>query len=131
MAAWIVGGCGAFLVGWIGYGKLEIPLSVSLLWVAYSNFVALAGVLLTLQFEKVVWIKRTFLRGAGGTWGFLSLFYFGLLLLLIPSLRELRAFAWMIVPLTMSTGLMLNPFLGPIQDTLVRRSQRRKCLARQ
>jgi|GEM_PF-4314643 len=131
MAAWIVGGCGTFLVGWIGYEKLGISLSNSLLWVGYSNFLALAGALLTLQLEKIVWIKRTLLRGAAGTWGFLTLFYFGLLLLLIPLLREWQVISWMFVPLMMSTGLMMNPFFGPIQDALVRRGQRRKCLARQ
>ncbi len=125
MAAWFVGGLGTLLAGWLGYRELGTSITDVAIWVGISNAVALVGGLLTLQLEKISWIKETLLAGTFRTWVFIVCFYFGFLLILIPELREVRALAWMTPPLLMSTGLMINPLFGPIQDQIVRNAQRR------
>lgn len=124
MTAWMIGGLGSVGVAWLGYQKFGVSLGTSLFWIALSNLSGLLAGILTLCLEKISWCKRTLLRGSSRTWAFLLFFYFALLLLFAPGLRDLRVLTWEIVPLLMSTGLMLNPLMGPIQDYLVRRAQR-------
>lgn len=124
MAAWITGGLGTVLVVGLASLRFQIPIATSLVWVGISNLVALVAVLWTLRLEKIGWLKRTLLFGSLKTWAFFVTVYFGFLLGLIPPLREWNLLLWMVMPLVMSTGLMLNPLFGPIQDALVRRSQR-------
>lgn len=128
MAAWMIGGLGSVGVAWVGYQKFGVTLGTILYWIGLSNLCALIGGVLTLRLEKVSWCKRTLLRGSNRTWAFLLIFYFASLLLFAPGLRDLRILTSEIVPLLMSTGLMLNPFMGPIQDYLVRRAQREERL---
>ena len=128
MAAWIVGGSGVLLSLWVGCYHFAFSVPEILFWIGVSNLAAFAGVLLTLQLEKVAWIKAYFLAGTARTWGFLTLVYFGVLLAPAPELREWPVLSWMFFPLLMSTGLMIPPFLGPAQDWIVRNAQRRERL---
>jgi len=128
MAAWIVGGVGVLLSAWIGTQRFSFSLLEILAWVGVSNLVALVGALLTLRLEKVSWVKSGILAGTARTWTFLTLVYFGSLLVAVPALREFSVLLRMALPLILSTGLMMPGILGPILDQWVRSAQRRERL---
>ncbi|MCM2276923.1 MAG: hypothetical protein NDJ89_02460 [Oligoflexia bacterium] len=122
MSAWISGFLGLALSLWIGTSVLSLEQNDVLWAIVGSNLGGLIGATLTLRAEKVPQLKATLLRGAAGTWAFLAVLYFSILLALAPVMRERNAFFWLVVPVIMSSGLMLNWFFGPLQDWFFRRS---------
>lgn len=125
MFAFMVGVTGAVLSSWIGVSKFGYSLGEALLWVGAVNLVGLVSSLTTLAMERVTRLKTSLLAGGLRTWTVLLILYIGGQLLLIPPMRHLLFFAAMVIPLLMSTGLMIQPIFGPIQDRLIRRSQRK------
>lgn len=124
MAAWIIGVVGAALSFWMG-SNLGFSSGEVALQVAATNLAAFAGGILTLQAEKVTWVKTWVIPDGVRTWLFLAMLYGGIQLAMAPGLRDWEIYLRMALPLVMTTGLMLNPCFGPAQDWLVRRSQRR------
>lgn len=124
MAAWImslVGGALSLIIGLgvLGWGVGEVLLA----FVASCVGIVIAP-LVTLQAEQNPWLKRQLLRGWLPTWALLSIVYFGILLLISPSLRHLESCAWMALPLILAAGWTLPTVFGPIQDRIVHARQR-------
>jgi hypothetical protein len=57
-------------------------------------------------------------------WGVFALLYFGILLGVIPALRDWKALGLMTLPLIFANGWMI-PLFGVTQDAIIRRGQRR------
>jgi hypothetical protein len=124
MVAWIAGFLGsAFCLG-IGVLKLGYSPAEVLWWIGAANLMGVVGPMMTLRAEQSPGFKSRVLSGRWQTWIFLLVTYFGGLLLLVPALQEAQVFFWVVVPLLMSTGLMLNPIFGPLRDWMVRNAQR-------
>ena len=92
--------------------------------VVASNIGAWCCLPTTLVLERVRWFKRLVIPGWARTWLFFVAVYFGVLLGLVPEMRDLRAFKWMSLPLIYTSGFTIIVY-GPVHDFFVRRSQRR------
>lgn len=126
MVAWGIGITGLALSAWLGittFGWQAREVAIS---VGAANLAALVSGLLVLRLEKVRWIKAHVLTRSLKTWAVLAALFFGLLLALAPPLRVEGVLLRQLIPLLMSTGLMLNPVFGPVQDWLTRRAQARE-----
>lgn len=130
LAALTTGTLSSVLVFVIGKGVLSLDSGDLLLAIFGSNLGGLIGGTLTLQAEKVSWIKNHILRGALPTWSLLVALYFVTLLGVAPAMRELRNFLWLVFPVIMTSGLMIPHVFGPVQDWLMRRSQKEARKAR-
>jgi hypothetical protein len=108
----------------IGMRVVHLTAPQIILSVVASQVGGLIGLLVTLRAEKNPTIRKHILNRSLKTWTLLFAVYSGFLLLISPALRDLRAFAWMVVPLMISNGLCIIAF-GPIQDRLVRDEQKR------
>lgn len=125
MSAWINGILGtlsAFLIGhfWAGLTPAEVALCL-----VASNIAGMTALLSTLKAEQTPWIRKIVLTRSIKTWLFFLSLYFGILLAIGHPLRELRVFAWMFVPVVLSTGFTILAF-GPFQDWRIARAQRRR-----
>lgn len=101
------------------------PLAI-VIQVFASNLGAYVGGILTLQAEKVAWIKANIIPDGPRTWLMLMTWYSGIQLLISPELRDWGLYLRMGFPLLMTTGLVLSSLFGKTQDWIVRRSQRRE-----
>ena len=123
-SAWLMGGVGLTLSVVLGTSLFNLDLETLLKSVFASNIAGFIGLILTLRVEKIKWMKLNILNRSLKTWSLLAGVYLGILLALVPELRNWREIAVLTLPLIMSCGLMLFAF-GPTQDWLVRRSQKR------
>lgn len=124
MSAWINGFIGVFATFMIGTYRLEMTASEIVQCIVASLISGLIAPILILKAEKTPWIRKYVLTRSLKTWAFFVGIYFGVLLALAPSLREVECLTWLAMPLIMSTGFSILVF-GPIQDRLVARAQRR------
>jgi hypothetical protein len=109
----------------IGTRLLNLDASNILMAVVAANLGAVLGLLLTLQAEKVSWIRTKLLNRSLKTWSFMILIFLGVLLSIAPVMRDPHVLAYLIFPLVLSTGFGILIF-GPIQDQIVRRQQRKE-----
>ena len=108
----------------IGMGVLEFPFGEVIFIVLISNIAGLVSLLVTLRAEKSPWLKETWLNHFLKTWLFLAIQYFGILLGFCSSLRSPGSMLLLVFPLILSTGFGIIIF-GPIQDIIVKRSQKK------
>ncbi len=127
IAAFIVGTIGFVISLWVGINFMKLDLTDVLLCILASNSAGLIALLSTLYAQKRFKCLQKLVRSSIGAWTFLSLQYFGILLLLSPPLRELSVFMAMFFPLILSTGFFIILF-GPIQDFLVRQQQKKTAI---
>jgi putative effector of murein hydrolase LrgA (UPF0299 family) len=124
-AAILNGILGSFLSIIAGFEILMLGWDDLCLCLIASNLAGLIALLSTLQIEKLSWFKKIKLQSTFKTWSLLIFIFSSLVLVLAPPLRQLENFAILILPLVLSTGFSLLAF-GPIQDSLVRRQQRKE-----
>ncbi len=123
MTAWFNGFLGIVLVYGIGSLRLGLTEFDAALCVVASNVSGLVSLLLYSAGGRRPWIRKHILGGPFRTWTLFLAAYFGMMLLMAPTLRDSEHFKWLIIPVIMTTGFTILVF-GPIQDRLVARSQR-------
>jgi hypothetical protein len=125
--AWVNGFLGAASAWLVGTRVLGLEDVEALRCVGASNAAGMAALLVTMQAERTVWVRRRLLTRGLYTWVLFLSTYFGMLLALAPALRSGRTFLILIFPVILSTGFTILAF-GPIQDRIVARQQRRRVL---
>lgn len=100
---------------YFGFQPAEI-----LYFVVVANFTVVITLLATLQIQR-------FTKKALRTWTFLVIIFLGLLLAFVPQLRSAKPLTYLLLPLILSSGFGILAF-GPLQDIVVRRSQRKSRL---
>ena len=123
-AAWINGFLGVALTSYVGTQVLGLHWEAPLRCILATNIAGLAALLITLRAEKTPWMRSRVIYRPLWTWVLFLSVYFGTLLGFAPEMRVGRQFAWLILPVILSTGFAILVF-GPIQDRLVARAQRR------
>jgi predicted exporter len=122
--ALVMGTFGAFLTYWVGTHFCGLSTQDVVMAVLISNLSAFVTVLSVLALERQSDFRRRFMGSFVQVWAFMGLFYFGILLSLVPALREWKTLAILLLPLLLSIGWML-PLFGIAQDKLIARVQRK------
>ncbi len=124
MTAWFSGIFGVLITWYISTRILGFHTAEALRAILSSVIAGWVALYSILRLEHIVVIRKRVFRGSIGTWVVFSSTYFGVLLALIPQIRDLDHFLILVMPLIMTTGITIVSF-GPIQDRWVAKRQRR------
>ena len=124
VTAILCGIIGSVLTFWIGAG-LGLSVPEMLLCLAATSVACVVSGILTLQAERLPWLKARVLRGGFRTWTLLAVLYFGTLAAVAEPLRRGEILIRLAFPLILATGFAIQWAFGPLQDRIVRRQQRR------
>ncbi len=125
LSALINGIIGSLAVLYVGTHWAGLTLGESALAILAANISGFVCLIVTLQLERVRWIKKHILVNGLVTWGWHTTIWISGIALLSPPLRASRPMVTMLLPMILSCGLCIIPF-GPTQDFLVGLAQRRE-----